>query len=274
MPAAPRSITDPPEPPPEAPPGASRATPAPAPTPPVEVDLDAAEAHLSRVSAHDIVAWAADAFPAGRLALTTSFGVQAAVMLHLVTEVIPGIPVVFVDTGFHFQETHRFADELTARLKLDLRVAQPPLSAAWYRARHGEKWLTDPDGYDRDRKVEPMERALAELDPAATLAGLRRGQTDNRRGMRHVVVQGGRHKVLPILRWSTKDVYQYLKAHDLPFHPLHEKGYASVGDWHSTRPIGAGEDERAGRFNGLKQECGLHLPSTEAEAASRASSSL
>ena len=260
MPAAPRTTEAP------ATPEAAR--------PPVEIDLDAADAHLRKVSAHDIVAWAADAFPAGRLALTTSFGVQAAVMLHLVSEVIPGIPVVFIDTGFHFQETYRFADELSSRLKLDLRVYQPALSPAWYHARHGERWLDDPDGYDRARKVEPMDRALREIDPAATFAGLRKGQTQNRQRMQHVVFQNGRHKVLPILRWSTKDVFQYLKAHDLPFHPLHDAGYASVGDWHSTRPIGAGEDERSGRFNGLKQECGLHLPSSEGEAASRASSSL
>lgn len=260
MPAAPRSITD--------------APPAPAAREAVEIDLDAADAHLKKVSAHDIVAWGAETFPEGSLALTTSFGVQAAVMLHLVSEVIPGIPVIFIDTGFHFQETYRFADELTRRLKLDLRVYQPELSPAWFHARHGELYRTDPDGYDRVRKVEPMNRALAELDPVATFAGLRSGQTANRAGMQHVVFQNGRHKVLPILRWSTKDVFQYLKAHDLPFHPLHDKGYASVGDWHSTRPIGAGEDERSGRFNGLKQECGLHLPSTEGEAASRASSSL
>ena len=240
----------------------------------VGLDLDAADAHLKKVSAHDIVAWAADAFPAGGLALTTSFGVQAAVMLHLVSEVIPGIPVIFIDTGFHFQETYRFADELTKRLKLDLRVYQPALSPAWFHARHADLHTEDPDRYDRLRKVEPMDRALAEVDPAATFAGLRRGQTDLRAAMRHVVLQDGRHKVLPILRWSQKDVFQYLKAHDLPFHPLHDAGYASVGDWHSTRPVGAGEDERAGRFNGLKQECGLHLPSSEGEAASRASSSL
>ena len=259
MTAATRSITEAPEAP-------SRSA--------VDLDLDRADAHLKKVSAHDIVAWAADAFPADSLALTTSFGVQAAVMLHLVNDVVPGIPVVFIDTGFHFQETYRFADDLASRLKLNLRVYQPALSPAWFHARNPDLHESDPDAYDRARKVEPMDRALAELDPAATFAGLRRGQTQNRQGMQHVIFQNGRHKVLPILRWSGKDVFQYLKAHDLPFHPLHEEGYASVGDWHSTRPIGAGEDERAGRFHGLKQECGLHLPSSEGEAASRASSSL
>ena len=264
----------------------SPAQPAATPRPRGLDDLDAVEAELSQRSAQDIVRFALDRF-GDRVLLTTSFGVQAAVMLHLVSTERPGVPVVFIDTGFHFQETYAFADALEQRLDIDLRIYQPRLSPSWFVARHGELWKTDIDRYDRLRKVEPMDRALEELDPRATFAGLRRGQTDNRAGMRHVehaadpaegTRSGGgaspRYKVCPILRWSTKDVFQYLKAHDLPFHPLHEQGYASVGDWHSTRPIQAGEDERAGRFNGLKQECGLHLPGSDAEAASRASSDL
>lgn len=244
---------------------------------PPALDLPAVEAKLSKVSAADITAFAIDTF-GDRALLTTSFGVQAAVMLHLVTRVKPDIPVVFIDTGFHFQETYRFADELTKRLGLNLKVYAPPVSPSWFVARHGTLWESnhaeDLDRYDDLRKVEPMQRALADFAPHAVFAGLRRQQTNHRANLRHVEFQDGRYKVSPILRWTTKDVYQYLKAHDLPFHPLHDKGYASIGDWHSTRPIGAGEDERAGRFNGLKQECGLHLPMSEAEDASRASSDL
>ncbi len=256
---------------------------APAPdSPPVDrptlnLDLDAAEANLSKVSAADIVAWSFETF-GDRALLTTSFGVQAAVMLHLVTQVRTHVPVVFIDTGFHFQETYRFADELTKRLKLNLHVYSPPVSPSWFVARHGPMWESNnPDDlnrYDELRKVEPMQRALAEHDPLAVFAGLRKQQTNHRANLRHVEFQDGRYKVSPILRWTTKDVHQYLKAHDLPYHPLHDQGYASVGDWHSTRPITAGEDERAGRFNGLKQECGLHLPTSAAEDASRVSADL
>ncbi|MEM1097224.1 MAG: phosphoadenylyl-sulfate reductase [Planctomycetota bacterium] len=242
-----------------------------------ELDLDALEADLSKRSAADIVGWASETF-GDRAMLTTSFGVQAAVMLHLVASVKPDIPVVFIDTGFHFQETYAFADTLSRRLDLNLRVYQPELSPSWFVARHGKLWegqsAEQLNRYDAMRKVEPMQRALAELDPLATFAGLRKQQTAHRQNLRHVELQDGRYKVSPILRWSTKDVHQYLKAHDLPYHPLHDQGYASVGDWHSTRPIGAGDDERSGRFNGLKQECGLHLPTSEAEDASRASSDL
>ena len=247
-------------------------------------DLDAVEAELSQRSAQDIVRYALAQF-GDDILLTTSFGVQAAVMLHLVSRERPGVRVVFIDTGFHFQETYRFADALEQRLDIDLRTYQPRLSPSWFVSRHGNLWETDIDRYDRMRKVEPMDRALDELAPRATFAGLRKAQTDNRAGMRHIepatdpgtrngTAAPPRYKVCPILRWTTKDVFQYLKAHDLPFHPLHDRGYASIGDWHSTRPIKAGEDERAGRFNGLKQECGLHLPGSDAEAASRASSDL
>jgi phosphoadenosine phosphosulfate reductase len=241
------------------------------------LDLDAVNARLAEAPPQDVIRWAGETFGDG-LVLSSSFGVQSAVMLHLVTQVLPGVPVIFIDTGFHFQETYRFADELTERLKLNLKVYAPAESPAWFVARHGQLWESEnPDDlnrYDRLRKVEPMARALEELGVTATLAGLRRQQTNHRAHLRKVEDQDGRCKVAPILDWSTKDVHDYLKQHDLPYHPLHGQGYASVGDWHSTFPITAGQDERAGRFKGLKQECGLHLPMTPQEDESRFSSGL
>ena len=237
------------------------------------LDPDAAHAQLADADAPAAVRWAGDTFGDG-LVLTTSFGVQSAVMLHLVTRELPGVPVIFIDTGFHFQETYRFADELTGRLGLNLKVYAAAESPSWFVARHGRLWENDLDRYDRLRKVEPMDRALSDLGATAILAGLRKQQTNHRAGLRKVELQGGRHKVSPILDWATKDVHGYLKEHGLPYHPLHDSGYASVGDWHSTLPVAAGQDERAGRFNGLKQECGLHLPSTPDEEHSRYSSGL
>lgn len=241
------------------------------------LDLAAANARLAEASPQDVVRYAAEAFGGG-LAMSTSFGVQSAVMLHLVTRVLPQIPVIFIDTGFHFVETYKFADELTKRLELNLKVYAAEESPSWFVARHGQLWDSDnPEDlnrYDRLRKVEPMNRALEELGVTATLAGLRRQQTNHRANLRKIEGQDGRYKVAPILEWTTKDVHDYLKANNLPYHPLHDQGYASVGDWHSTRPITAGDDERAGRFNGLKQECGLHLPSTKEEDDSLYSSGL
>ena len=251
------------------------------------VDLESVNRQLAEAEPAEVVRWARETFGVagqgggvapGGLVMSTSFGVQSAVMLHLVTRVIPHLPVIFIDTGFHFQETYRFADQLTERLELNLHVYGPAESPSWFVARHGQLWDSqdpaDLDRYDQLRKVEPMQRALRELGATATLAGLRGQQTQHRAGLRKVEGQDGRYKISPILDWSTKDVHEYLKRHDLPYHPLHERGYASVGDWHSTRPITAGQDERAGRFNGLKQECGLHLPTTPQEDESRYSSGL
>ena len=215
------------------------------------------------VEALATIEWAAERF-GPHLVLSTSFGIQAAVMLHLVTRVVPEIPVLWVDTGYLPAATHRFAAELTERLALNLRTYRAELSPARMEAMHGRLWESGEDDalnlYDRIRKVEPMQRALRELGATAWLAGLRAEQTTHRSGLLAVGKQWGRYKVLPILRWATKDVHDYLRANDLPLHPLFHEGYATVGDWHSSRPMTAtDEHERETRFGGLKEECGLHL---------------
>ncbi|MGB3614670.1 MAG: phosphoadenylyl-sulfate reductase [Elainellaceae cyanobacterium] len=214
-------------------------------------------------SATDLVQWAADQFGDG-LVMSTSFGIQSAVMLHLVTQVVPDVPVIWVDTGYLPQETYRFADELTRRLNLNLKVYQSPLSPARMEAQYGQLWaqkdLAALNQYDQIRKVVPMQRALRELKATAWLAGLRQQQTDYRQSLERVVQQDGIYKIHPILGWNARDVYQYLTAHDLPYHPFFDQGYVTVGDWHSSRPLTVEDtDERSTRFHGLKQECGLHL---------------
>lgn len=243
-----------------------------------KLDLDWANQELSNADAHSIVSWAESTFSDG-LVMSTSFGIQAAVMLHLVTQIIPDIPIIWVDTGYLPSETYRFADELTKRLKLNLKVYQSNLSPARMESLYGKLWdQNDVDSlnlYDKLRKVEPMQRALRDLKATAWLAGLRSDQTNHRKTLRLVDVQGDRYKVHPILNWNAKDIYEYLIAHDLPYHPFFDLGYATVGDWHSSRPLMAGdENERNTRFKGLKQECGLHLPLTPEEAQSLDASSL
>nr|WP_225875344.1 phosphoadenylyl-sulfate reductase [[Limnothrix rosea] IAM M-220] len=242
------------------------------------MDLEQINQSLTELSAVDVVHWAAEAFPEG-LIMTTSFGIQSAVMLHLVTRVVPDIPVVWIDTGYLPEETYRFAEDLSDRLELNLKVYQSPMSPARMEAIHGKLWEQNDveafNRYDYIRKVEPMQRALKELKAKAWLAGLRQGQTDHRKTLGYVAKQGEQFKIHPILTWNAKDVYKYLIAHDLPYHPYFDKGYVTVGDWHSSRPMMAGdESERDTRFRGLKQECGLHLPATSAEAQSLDSSSL
>ena len=218
---------------------------------------------LESASAEERVRWAHAAFGDG-LILTTSFGIQAAVMLHLVTRIIPDLPIVFIDTGYHFPETYRFADELTQRLKLNLKTYRAPLSPAEQEAKFGRLWEQGAEGlarYNFTNKVEPMERAVRELRATAWLAGLRRQQASTRQEVRVVQVQNRVTKIHPIIDWTDRDVHFYLKKYDLPRHPLWEKNYVSIGDWHSTTPLGAGMTEEQTRFSGNKRECGLHEPS-------------
>jgi phosphoadenosine phosphosulfate reductase len=178
--------------------------------------------------------------------------------------------VIWIDTGYLFPETYQFAEELTKRLELNLKVYQSPISPARMEALWGKLWSGGVEGldrYHRIRKVEPYQRALRELSVKACFAGLRAEQTDYRRQLQRISRVDNRYALLPILHWRSDRVSQYLARHDLPAHPLRENGYASVGDWHSSRPLSTRDrHERKTRFRGLKQECGIHLPLTpEAE---------
>jgi phosphoadenosine phosphosulfate reductase len=234
--------------------------------------------YLESKNAKSIVIWAAEAFGSG-LVMSTSFGIQSAVMLHLVTQVVPDIPIIWIDTGYLPNETYQFAESLSSRLNLNLKVYQSSLTPARMEALYGRLWASqkveDLNKYDYIRKVEPMQRALEELQATAWLAGLRADQTHHRKTLDVVGTQNGRYKVLPILNWNSRDIYQYLTQYDLPYHPLFDQGYVTVGDKHSSRPLAAHDkSDRDTRFRGLKQECGLHLPQTQGEAESLDSSSL
>ena len=243
-----------------------------------QLDLESVNQELEQAEASELVSWGAQNFP-NSIVMTTSFGIQSAVMLHLVTRVIPDIPVIWIDTGYLPAETYQFAEELTKRLKLNLRVYQSDISPARMEALYGKLWEQEDleafNRYDYIRKVEPMQRALQELNVKAWLAGLRSQQTKHRQTLGRVAIQGDIYKIHPILNWDARDIYQYLIAHDLPYHPYFDLGYVSVGDWHSSRPLTLDDtNERDTRFNGLKQECGLHLPQTPEEEESLNSSSL
>ena len=233
---------------------AARVTPA--------VDLAAANERLTRASAEERIAWAVREFP-GELVVSSSFGAQAAVMLSLATRAVPDLPVVMIDTGYLFPETYRFADELTARLKLNLKVYRAETSAAWLEARHGKMWEQGVEGierYNQINKVEPMQRAIRELGAKGWITGLRRQQAKSRKAVSVLQRQGEVVKIQPIIDWTDKMVWEYLKKHDLPYHPLWEQGYVSIGDVHTTRPLTADmTEEEQTRFFGLKRECGLHI---------------
>jgi phosphoadenosine phosphosulfate reductase len=228
------------------------------------LSLDDVNRAIADLTAAERVAWAAETFGAG-LVMSTSFGIQSAVMLHLVTQVVPAVPIIWVDTGYLPAETYQFAESLTQRLDLHLKVYQSPLSPARMEALYGQLWAKNDTAalnrYDQIRKVEPLQRALRDLNATAWLAGVRRDQTDFRQTLSPIIRQGDQYKVHPILSWSARDIYQYLTVHDLPYHPFFDQGYVTVGDWHSSRPLMASDrNGRDTRFHGLKQECGIHLP--------------
>lgn len=227
-----------------------------------EAQIASVQPCLERLDASERVHWALEYLP-GPHVLSSSFGAQSAVMLHLVTRHRPELPVVLVDTGYLFPETYRFVDELTERLGLNLHVFQPERSPAWQEARWGRRWEQGRDGieaYNQFAKVEPMARALRTLGAATWFSGLRRAQASTRRALGVLQAHGAVHKVHPLADWGDRDVWRYLQAHDLPYHPLWHEGYLSIGDTHSSRP--AVEDERAEttRFHGVVRECGLHEP--------------
>jgi phosphoadenosine phosphosulfate reductase len=215
---------------------------------------------LEKASAAERVEWALAQYQP-HIILSTSFGAQAAVSLHLVTQLWADIPVVLVDTGYLFPETYRFADDLAGRFNLNLKVYRAPESPAWQEARYGREWEQGAEGierYNQRNKVEPMQRALRELGARAWITGLRRQQAKTRAKLGVLALQNGVVKVQPIIDWTDRDVFQYLKKHDLPYHPLWEKGYLSIGDTHTSRPVSEGVSEEESRFFGLKRECGLH----------------
>lgn len=215
---------------------------------------------LDQLSAIERVTWALEHLPKAYV-LSSSFGIQAAVCLHLITRQYPDIPVVLTDTGYLFPETYQFIDTLTEQLQLNLKVYRAEISSSWQEARYGKLWLEGIDGierYNQINKVEPMERALKTLQAQTWFAGLRRQQAKSREHLPVLSIAKGVFKFLPIVDWDNKQVYQYLKENDLPYHPLWEQGYLSVGDTHTTRKWEEGMSEEETRFFGLKRECGLH----------------
>ena len=231
------------------------------------VDLERARAELLPLDAETRLRWAWQTFGDG-LVLTTSFGIQSAVLLHMVSRLGeslpgPGIPVLWVDTGYLPPETYHYADQLQALLPLNLKVLQSEISPARMEARHGLLWKTgrveDLQLYNRIRKVEPLDRALAEWQVRCWASGVRGRQTEHRRGMQPLDAVRGRWSLRPLLEWTNRDVYYYMEANGLPQHPLFAQGYSTVGDWHTSAPDDGSQSGRSTRFAGLKEECGIHL---------------
>ncbi len=196
------------------------------------------------------------------IVLTSSFGAQSAVLLHMLLNQNPNLKVVFLDTQYLFPETYQFVNDLKNKLNINLYTYKSLLSKNEQEKKYGKLWLQGKEGlekYNYINKIEPMERAIKELNIKTWISGIRKNQSKNRTTKNFIELKNEIIKAYPILDWTDKDIYLYLKKHDLPYHPLWHKGYISIGDVHSTKSINEVNSIEEIRFNGLQRECGLHL---------------
>jgi phosphoadenosine phosphosulfate reductase len=230
------------------------------------LDLDELNGLFEASHPEKMVAWAAGRF-GPNLVMTSSFGAESALLLHMASTALPEIRVIMVDTGYLFPETWQHMENLRRRLNLNVciyRTRNDPIAYLHAAGEENPAFRSDRDACCGANKIEPMNRAMKELSPAAWLRGVRRNQTPERQAMRHVewAARYNCHAISPLLNWGSREIHAYMKKHDLPYHPLYEKGYASIGcnPLSCTRPIQAGEDDRAGRWSGSgKVECGINL---------------
>ena len=226
--------------------------------------IDETSKYLEKLAAQDQLQWAYKKFDE-KFVLTTSFGIQSAVLLHMTVALKSRKKpkVIWIDTGYLPKETYNYAEELTKLFELDLIVAQSSISPARMEAMYGKLWETgelgDLNKYHQIRKIQPLENVLSELDVLCWASGVRKDQTKTRESMSHIDYIRDRLTLRPILNWTKKDIFYYMKNNDLPQHPLFEKGYSTVGDWHSSLAENNNSKGRSTRFGGVSEECGIHV---------------
>ncbi len=221
-------------------------------------DLGRLNEEFELKSPHEIIAWAVETFWPD-IAMSCSFQTQSLPLLHIVWQVAPQLPIIFLDTGYHFPETLAFRDRIVREWGLNLRVVRASLSRDEFARQYGDMlYRRDPDLCCYINKVEPMERVMERL--RAWISGIRRDQSPARANTQVLErTPQGVIRVHPIATWTRQDIWRYLREHNLPEHPLLARGYLSIGCAPCTRPVFDGEDERAGRWAGQqKTECGLH----------------
>jgi len=208
----------------------------------------------------DILEWGMQQFYPD-IALACSFGAEDVALLDMIVKIQPNAKIFYLDTDVLFQETYELRDKLIDRYHPNLIQYRPLLTLEEQAERHGEAlWASTPTDCCNIRKVEPLERALKPLD--AWVTGIRRDQAPTRANTKMVEADArfGLIKLNPLAAWTSDDVWNYIKEHDVPYNVLHEQGYPSIGCVHCTRAVAPGEDPRAGRWaNFAKTECGLHF---------------
>lgn len=245
----------------------SPAVSAPAPFDPAT--LAEVNASLASATPQEILLWAVDHLPC--LYQTTAFGLTGLAAVDMISRISKKkgasthlVPLIFIDTLYHFEQTLKLAAKVEKRYKVELSIYKPPgvETVAEFEARYGaELWTTDEDTYDYLVKVEPARRAYADHNVLAIITGRRQSQGSDRAALQPIEVDStGLVKVNPLCRWGFAEVKEYVDLFAVPYNELLDEGYKSVGDWHSTKVPVEGESERAGRWSGNKEktECGLH----------------
>jgi phosphoadenosine phosphosulfate reductase len=227
--------------------------------------IEAIAADMETAAPQEVIARTFAEF-GNRVAIATGFGAEGVALIDMAVKVNRRPEVFFIDTAFLFPETYALRRQIEQRYDIEIRAVESEISPAIQEEMFGPAlWKSDPDLCCRLRKLEPLKGALAGLD--GWITAIRRDQTDARRTARAVEwdYRWGLVKINPLARWTRRDVWGYIRENRVPYNPLHDLSYPSIGCTHCTRAVREGEDERAGRWPGVaKTECGLHLPAQEA----------
>jgi phosphoadenosine phosphosulfate reductase len=222
--------------------------------------IAAANDMLADASPQTILQWAVNAFRS-KLTMATAFGAEGCCIIHMLAELDPDVRIFNLDTGYQFPETLELRERIRERYGIDVELVRPELSIAEYEEEHGGPlYRHRPDQCCHDRKTIPLRKAIAGYE--AWISAIRRDQTLDRAVA--AIVQWdakfGLVKVNPLLNWNRKDVWRFIFKNDVPYNPLHDRGYPSIGCQPCTSPVADGADERSGRWAGsAKKECGLHV---------------
>ena len=227
-------------------------------------NLEKFNEELINLSSLEMLEWALQRFE-NNLAFTTSFGIQSSVLLHLIqsSSLKNEVKIFWIDTGYLPKETYLYANTLINKLSLNITILQSEISPAHMEAIYGKLWesnrVEDINKYHQIRKVDPLDNALKKYSINCWGSGVRAQQTTNRGKMKFIELIRDTLSIRPLLGWSQKDIFYYMKEKNLPQHPLFMKGYSTVGDWHSSSAESSNTKGRSTRFGGVKQECGLHV---------------
>ena len=223
-------------------------------------EIAAANRDLTGKPPREVLRWAHSRF-GDKLMMATAFGAEGCCLIHMLAEIDPSIRVINLETGYQFAETLELRERLLYRYGVAVELVKPELTVGEYEAEHGGPLYEHrPDQCCFDRKIVPLRKAVVGYQ--AWISSIRKNQTADRAVADAVAwdPKFGVVKVNPILNWTIKDVWNFVYENDVPYNPLHDQGYPSIGCWPCTRPADAGGDERSGRWAGTKKkECGLHV---------------